>query len=70
MQDLVPKRKYLVDVNNKFKFIAKTIYSSLDNNNYSKTYTSSKARNLKPFFGSEQIRVPFSCSESNPNLRL
>ena len=31
---------------------------------------SSRALNLKPFFGSERIRVPFSCSESNPNLRL
>ena len=31
LPDLVPKREYLVDVNNKFKLIAKTIYSSVDN---------------------------------------
>ena len=29
-----------------------------------------RALNLKPFFGSERIRVPFSCSKSNLNLRL
>ena len=31
LQDLVPKRECLVDENNKFKLIAKTIYSSVDN---------------------------------------